>query len=209
VNLQRTDEMACALMVASSGAALTSTGDGRIDGKLGKAGKPTKKLDIQWRKKGALEAGNQPVQIVAQFGADEWVGEAVAIGHEPINLPGWKAVLFTVPAARLEAGLPTPVATLARGDEQWNLIVAKDEVKLVPWMQAPTEQFGFGEVKSPDAARIVTGTRAPLDEKVDTALATLDLIAARKEKGELHLTIGYGKERATLTVAEPKAKAGK
>ncbi|MFY9343233.1 MAG: hypothetical protein WAT39_12125 [Planctomycetota bacterium] len=61
VNLQRTDESACALMVNGSGRALAATGDGRVDGPLGKAPKPTRKLDIQWRKKGAVTASGQPV----------------------------------------------------------------------------------------------------------------------------------------------------
>lgn len=209
VNLQRTGEATCALMVNGSGLAMAATGDGRIDGPLGKAQKPAKKLDIQWRKKGAAVAGNQGAQIVVQFGPDEWVGDATAIGHKPIALPGWKAVLFLIPTARLEAGLPTPVATLSRGDENWNLVVAKDDVKLIPWMTAPTEQFGFGDVHGPEAARIVTGKREPLEIKVDPAKETLDLVAAKKEKGELRLEVAFGKEGAALIVPEPKPKGGK
>ncbi|MFY9343234.1 MAG: hypothetical protein WAT39_12130 [Planctomycetota bacterium] len=144
-----------------------------------------------------------------QFGPDEWVGDATVIGNKPFTLPGWKAVLFQIPAERLEAGLPTPVATLSRGDDSWNLVVAKDEVELIPWMAAPTEQFGFGEVKGPDEARVVTGSKAPLDLKVEAPMPTLELISAKKEKAELQLAVGYGKERVTWTVAEPKARAGK
>lgn len=209
VNLQRTGDTTCALMVNGSGLAMAATGDGRIDGNLGKAQKPVKKLDIQWRKKGAAVAGNQGAQIVVQFGPDEWVGDATAIGHKPITLPGWKAVLFLIPTARLEAGLPTPVATLSRGDENWNLVVAKDDVKLIPWMAAPTEQFGFGDVKGPEPARIASGTRTALEIKVEAPRETLDLVSAKKEKGELRLEVAFGKEGAILTVPEPKPKGGK
>ncbi len=197
-------EMAGALMAAGSGHALDATGDGRIDGKLGVAKKPTKNLAIEWRKNGALAAGSQPVHIVVQFGPDEWVGEATLVGNKPFTVPGWKAVLWQFAAARLESGLPTPVATLTRGDDNWNLVVAKGDVKLIPWMSAPTEQFGFGEVKGPAADRVAAGREGKLEMKVDAPMPVLELLSAKKQKGELVFDVGYGTERVSWTVPEPK-----
>lgn len=209
VQLQRTGEAACSLLVNGSGLALAEAGDGKIEGALGKAGKATKKLDIQWRKKGAAAGGTQPAQIVVQFGPDEWVGDMAAIGNKPIQLQGWKIVLFQVPIARLEAGTPTPVATFTKGEENWNLVVAKDDVRLVPWMTAPTEQFGFGEVKAPDAAKVVTGRIGKLEMKVDAPMEQLEHLSTRREGADIHLSVGYGKERVSWIVPEPKAKQGK
>jgi hypothetical protein len=204
VSMLRTDELAAALTTAGSGKALAATGEGRIDGKLGKAPKPTKSLDIQWRKKGAVVAGSQPAQIVVQFGIDEWVGDVTLVGNKPFAVPGWKAVLWQFPAARLETGLPTPVATFTRDDQSWNLVVAKDDVKLIPWMTAPTEQFGFGEVKDPAAALTTAGRQERLELKVEAPMATLELLSAKKQKGEIRLDVGFGGERVSWIVPEPK-----
>jgi Skp family chaperone for outer membrane proteins len=65
VQLQRTGEVACSLV----------SGEGvRIDGPLGKAAKPTKKLVIDWLKDGAPKASSQAAKLVVQFGDNEWSG---------------------------------------------------------------------------------------------------------------------------------------
>jgi hypothetical protein len=212
VGFERSAETKAAITVAGSGLGLLTTGDGRIDGELGKAAKPAKKLDIQWRKKGTAPAGaavaaNQPVQIVVTFGPDEWVGDAVVLGHKPFTVAGWKGALFQVPSARLEAGLPTPIASLTRGNDHWNVVVDKDGVRVVPWMEAPTEQFGFGAVPKPDPARVVTGTRETIKMKVATPKEVADLVSAKKEKGDLRLEIVFGQEGAVFVLPEPKAKS--
>ncbi len=209
VQLQRTGETTAALLVNGSDLGLLATGDGRIDGVLGKAAKPTKKLDIQWRAQGAAKDGNQPVQIVVQFGPDEWIGDALLLGHKPIMAAGWKGALFAVPATRLAAGLPTPVATWSRGDDRWNLVVSKGDVKLVPCMAAPTEQFGFGEVTGPDAARVLAGTTTPLEIKISATPTHLELLSARRESSALRIDVNYAREHLTWTVPEPKAKSSK
>lgn len=209
VQLQRSAQEACALLVNGSNLALGPTGDGRVEGKLGKAGKPTKKLDIQWRKNGGAAGGNQPAQIVVQYGTDEWVGDVVLAGHQPAAVAGFKIAVFQIPAARLESGAATPVATFQKGDDRWNLVVEKDSVKLVPWMAAPTEQFGFGEVRGPAAERIVAGRVGKLEMKVDAAMETLQHLSTRKDGNEIHVAVGYARERVEWIVPEPKNKPGK
>lgn len=209
LQLVRTAADACALLVNGSELALAAAGDAHLPGTLAKATKPTKKLDIQWRKKGAATAGNQPAQIVVSYGADEWTGDVIVLGHQPVALPGWKIVLFEVPAARLEAGTPTPVATFQRGDDRWNLVVGKDAVRLIPWMSAPTEQFGFGAVVPPAADRVVTGRIGTLDMKVDAAMDHLRHLSTRRQGGEIHVAVGFGKERVAWIVPEPKSKPAK
>ncbi len=203
IGLQRTGDSTASLTVAGSGLGLLATGDGQIAGKLGKAEKPSKKLDIQWRKQGEAVHGNQPVRLTVTFGADEWIGDAVLLGGEAFAVLPSKGILWTVPAARLAADAATPVGQMVRGEVRWNIVVAKGEVKLVPPMQAPTEQFGFGEPIAPDAAKVLVGKVGQLEMKVDAEWPALDLISCRREEG-LFLAAGYAKDRVAWILPEPK-----
>jgi hypothetical protein len=206
VQLQRSGETRCKLLANGSAQALGSNADGQVDGDLGKCQKPTKKLAIEWRKKGAPSNGNQPAQIVVQFGGDEWIGDVTVLGSKELKLTGWKGVAFTVPSERVEAGA-VPVATLTRGDQSWNVVLAKDSVQLVPWMAAPTEQFGFGEITPPDAAATVVGKVEPLEMKVEKPWPVVEVLGAKVEKGELRLELGFAQRAVRLVCAEPKGKA--
>jgi hypothetical protein len=208
VELERDGESTCRLIAKGSSRALGSNADGIVAGPVAKAGKPTKKLAIEWRKKGAAADGNQPAQIVVQFGEHEWVGDVTVLGHKEVKLGGWKGVVFAVPSDRVAAG-PVPVATVSKGEHHWNVVLDKDTVKLVPWMAAPTEQFGFGEIVGPDDGATTTGKVAPLEVKVDKPRATVEPIGAKAEKGELVLDLGYAEQAVRLTLPEPKAKTGK
>ncbi len=208
VQLERTGETGAALLANGAGLALGSSGDARVPGEIGKAAKPTKKLAVEWRKKGAAANGNQPAQIVASYGEHEWTGDVTVLGHRDVKLGAWKGVAFAVPAAAVEAGA-VPIATLGKGEHTWNLVLGKDKVELVPWMQAPTDSFGFGEVKGPDESAVVTGKVEPLDAKPEKPREVLEVLAAKAEKGELRLDVGYGTTVLRLVLPEPKPKAGK
>jgi hypothetical protein len=206
VQLQRTAESEAALLANGSARALGGSGDGQVPGQIVKAGKPTKKLAIEWRRKGAVANGNQPAQIVVQFGEHEWVGDALVLGHEELKLGGgWKGVAYSVPAEVLAAGAAA-VATVEKGDQRWNVVLGKDSVKLVPWMAAPTESFGFGDVKGPDEAATVTGKVEPLETKVEKPWPVLEVLSAKADKGELRLELGHGTDAVRVTLAEPKTK---
>lgn len=215
VQLQRSGESNCDLLANGSGKALGSSSDGKVGGTLGKAGKPAKKLDLAWAKGGAAVAGNQPAKIVLQFGDVEWQGEVTIVGNKPVTVPGWKLAVFTLPAALLAARDKTavPVAVLSRGkdkdQENWNLVVGKDDAKLVPWMTKPTQNNGFGEVAPPDEKLTTTGKVESIESKVANELATAEPVTASLTKGELVLELGFAKEAIRVTVPEPKGKGGK
>lgn len=215
VQLQRSGESSCDLLANGSGKALGGGADGKVGGKLGKASKPAKKLDLAWAKGGAAVAGNQPAKLVLQFGDVEWQGEVTIVGNKPLTVPGWKLAVFTLPAALLAARDKTavPVAVLSRGkdkdQENWNLVVGKDDAKLVPWMTKPTQNNGFGDIVAPDEKLTTTGKVESVEIKVPNELATAEPATATLVKGELVLEIGFAKEAIRITVPEPKGKGGK
>ena len=211
VQLQRSGETACDLLANGSGKALGSSSDGKVGGTLAKAGKPAKKLDLAWAKGGAAVAGNQPAKIVLQFGDVEWQGEVTIVGNKPVTVPGWKLAVFTLPAALLAARDKTAVPSRGKDKDQenWNLVVGKDDAKLVPWMTKPTQNNGFGEVAPPDEKLTTTGKVETIESKATTELATAEPVTATLAKGELVLELGFAKEAIRVTVPEPKGKGGK
>ena len=210
VNLQRRTEDECAIAANGSNLAFGGggSGDGLVIGKLGKPAKPTSKLAIEIAKKGAAVAGNQPAQITVQFGDADWHGDMTVVGSKTTNVSGGKLTVFGIPAGQMEKG-PVPIATWSRGkdgDQNWNVVLDKSVVRLVPWMSAPTESFGFGAVVPPDAAQQTEGKAAPVDAKADKELAVLELREATSSKGELRLVVAYGTQTVECRVPEPKAK---
>lgn len=211
VQLQRTGETTCAILVNGSGQALGGTSDGKVPGQLGKASKPTKKLNIDWQKNGTPAQGNQPAKLVLQFGEVEWQGEVTIVGNKTVPLPGWKLSVFSVPAARLEGRdkAPVPCAALTRGkDEGWNLVVSGKEAKLVPWMAKPTEQNGFGAIVPPNEALTTSGTAEAIEIKIEKPFEVAEHMSSSLTKGTFTVQIGFGKEAVVVTVPEPKANKG-
>jgi hypothetical protein len=206
VELRRDGETKCTLLAIGSHHALGSNADGQVEGEIGKCAKPTKKLAVEWRKKGAAAAGNQPAQIVVQFGDSEWVGDVTVLGAKEVKAGAYKAAVFAVPSERAEKG-GVPVAVLTKGEQSWNVVLDKDAAKLVPWMAAPTEQFGFGSPQAPEVA--ATGKVEPLEAKVDKPREVVEPVAGKVEKGEILLDLGIGDRVVRVTLPEPKAKPGK
>lgn len=213
IQLQRNGETSCAILANGSGQALGIAKDGQVNGQLGKAAKPTKKLAIDWVKNGVPMHGNQPAKIALQFGDVEWLGEVTIVGNKTVNLPGWKLTVFTLPAAQLAARDKTPVvvAVLSKGKDQesWNLVLGKDGAKLVPWMTKPTEQFGFGEIVPPDAKLTTTGSVESVEIKIAEPFEVAELQSSSLAKGEFSLQIAFAREAVQIRVPEPKPKAGK
>ena len=208
VNLQRRDEEQCAVVANGSGSALGGSGDGALVGKVGKSGKPTKSLTIGIAKKGAATFGNQPAQMTVQFGESEWNGEMLLVGNKTVPVTGGKLAVFTIPAAQMEKG-PVPIATWSRGkdgEDSWNVVVDKDAVRLVPWMSAPTESFGFGAVVPPDSSQQTEGKVTPVEAKAEKDLETLELREATATKSDLRLVVAWGKKTVECLVPLPKPK---
>ena len=205
VQLQRTAEATCALVATGS--------DVRIEGPLGKAAKPGKKLVIDWLKDGAAKTGNQPAKVVVQFGENEWSGAVTFPGNKTAAVGAWKLAVFSLPTALLEARdkKPVPVASLSKSDDEgFNLVLGKDEVRLVPWSQASTGGGGGGGAGAapPAGSEGTTGTVEPLEIKVPTAHEVVEHLSAKAAKGEIVVEIAFGKEGLRLTVPEPKAQKG-
>jgi len=211
ISLVRSDQTHCALVAHGSHLALGKGSDVQVTGELGKAARPAKKLVVEWEKGPGSAAANQPAQIVVQYGDNEWKGPLTLVGGKNAALPGWKVTVFTLPAAAVEARdrTPVPVAVFSRGKdkaaENWNLVLGKDDARLVPWMVAPTDSYGFGETKAPEPAAIVTGKVEAQD--AEHAVELLELKDSSLQKGEFALQLAAGKQTLKVTVPEPKAKA--
>lgn len=204
ITLVRQDETRCAIVADGSHSALGGREAVQVLGTLAKIGKPSKRLSIDVGKKGAAVAGNQPAQIVIQFGLDEWRGDVLVLGNKTVSLPGGKLAVFSVPAARVEQG-SVPIATWSTGkdaDGAWNVVLEQDKVRLVPWMQAPKTLED--QVVPPESGKVIQGTVTPVDTKPEKALEALELREATLAKGELRLVVAYGEKMLECRLAEPK-----
>jgi hypothetical protein len=204
VQLQRTAEDKCALV----------SGDGlRVEGPLGKAAKPGKKLIIDWQKDGAAKASAQAAKLVVQFGENEWSGAMLFPGSKTVPAGAWKLTVFQLPAALLAArgDKPVPVAVLQKDDEHaFNLVLGKDDVKLVPWSTADTKDR-HGAAAAPAAAvEGHKGTVEALTLDKPAKREQLEHLKASLAKGELMVELAFGDEAVRVKVPEPKeAKDGK
>jgi len=209
----RQEETKCVLVADGCLAALGASGPVHVPGELGKPAKPAKRLSIEIAKKGAAAAGNQPAQIVVQFGNDEWRGEALLVGNKTVSLPGGKLAVFSLPKDQVEKGA-VPIATWSPGKDladSWNVVLEGDTVRLVPWMQAPKTLED--QVVAPDAGKVIQGTVTrnavtPSEGKAEPAPAkeveALELREATLVKGELRLVVAYGTKVVECKLPEPK-----
>ena len=204
VQLQRTAEDKCTLV----------SGDGlRIEGPLGRPAKPTKKLIIDWQKDGAAKASAQAAKLVVQFGENEWSGAMLFPGSKTVPAGAWKLTVFSLPASLLAArdSKPVPVAVLQKDDEHaFNLVLGKDDVKLVPWSTADTKDR-HGAAAAPAAAvEGHKGTVEALTLDKPAKREQLEHLKASLAKGELMVELAFGDEAVRVKVPEPKeAKDGK
>jgi len=209
-NLQRIDEKTCAVFAQGSAMAYGGGGSGdvRIEGQLGTAKKASKKLEIDWQKGKASKLA-QPATLHVQFGQHSLSGEATLLAGASARLGRYKLTVFAVPAEVVasRAKHPVPVAVVTRGkDESWNVVLHGDEARLVPFMEAPTSSFGFGEIEAPDEAKITRGT--VVEEEVDQreSVAALELRESSADDDRFVLAVATGRLVLTVTVPEPPAK---
>lgn len=221
VSLRRAGEEQLAIVLAGTGRALgLGDADLEVKGQLGKLEKPTSKLEIGWRasKKAPSGAQNREVALEVRFGAHQWSADLVALGGKPTSrLGGYMLTTFLVPSELVlnRSERPVPVATLRlrkespKAPDGWNIVLAADGAKLVPWMRAPTDSFGFGAVVPPDESWTTSGTIEETESPAE-AEVTLDLRDAKLERGELTFQLAAGTKLLTLALPEPKGKvAGK
>lgn len=204
ISLLRRDETNCVVVVDGCRAALGGKDAVEVAGALGKTTKPSKRLSMELGKKGAAASGNQPAQLLVQFGNDEWRGDVVVVGNKTVNLAGGKLAVFSLPAANIAKGA-VPIATWTVGkdaDNSWNVVLENDKVRLVPCMQAPKTLED--PVAPPDSAKVVEGTVTVLEAKPDPELAALELREATLTKGELKLVVAFGAKTLECHLTEPK-----
>lgn len=213
IQLQRTGEVAAAIVAQDGGKGLGGSGVFQCAGQLAKLDKPTKKLSIEMQKNGEPVDGNQPAHVVVQFGVDEWKGAFVVPGSKTVAAGPWKLTVFSLPTALLAArkDRPVPIGSLAKNDKDgFNLVVGDSEAKLVPWPKPAAG--GFGAPPPPaasDEPAIVLGKVEPLEIKVAADKPVAELASSAFAKGVLTFDVAFGKEALRVVIAEPKNKPGK
>jgi hypothetical protein len=211
INMLRTDEEHCTLIADGSALALAQGVDSGVVGEIAEAGKPSKKLAVEWEKNGQAALGNQPARIVVQFGPTQWRGSVLVLGGTTVKVPGGRLTVFHVPAAHLEAleDKAVPIGVLSKGKDgdkgSWNLVVHKSEARLVPWMTAPRDQFGFGAIAAPDESLQSKGPMTITAQADQKELAALELLESSLANGELVVVAAFGLKTLELRVPEPKA----
>jgi hypothetical protein len=115
--------------------------------------------------------------------------------------------------ARHSRGRATPILSFRKpgkpkGDDPvgWNLVVSKTEAQLVPWMQAPTDSFGFGAVQPPAQARIRKGSvvwQDASEKKPHLEVSKLE----RSKEGEFVIGLAFGAHVGVVRVPDPTLPA--
>lgn len=230
VSLVRDGDKAFSLWPQGTGHALGNGADVRVTGVLDKAEKPAAKLQLEWITKGepghaapakGKNAPNHDVMLMIRFGEHELAVPMKLVGGSTKNVSSWVLTSFTLPVTAVQARAKSPVvvATLAKKapeggcPEGFNLVVGKDEAKLVPWMKAPVDSFGFGEIVPPDAAWTTTGTATGAElaaggggtAAVAAGDAVLALKSAALQKGTFALEFTAGGDVLRVSVPEPRA----
>jgi hypothetical protein len=211
VMLQRLDEQRCAVVAQGSGLALGGGRDLGVEGTLAKARKPAAKLAIEWQREPGKAKDLLPARLEVRFGEHAWSGALTLVGGTTVKVGSWQLTAFALPAAAVAARdkAPVPVAALARSGEKeaWNLVFAADEARLVPWMSAPTDSFGFGEIQPPDAEATTRGRVVATDAENAAEDQPLELQESALRKGAFELRLRAGKQTLAVSLPEPKARA--
>lgn len=223
VNLIREAADRLALNLVGTRHALGADRDLRVPGALSTNGKPSENLAIRLAsatkpKKGAVQLD---AQLAVDFGSSHWQAElALLSGEQNTKLGrGWTLEIFAVPGDLVTARGATPLAVGAlrkksaddKAPQAWNLILAGDEARLVPWMTAPTEQFGFAEPTAPDPEWIRRGTiETPATKAEDGKAATtseqappLRLVTAAAKDGNFLIDLAAGEHAMQVRIEPP------
>lgn len=223
IGLVRDSEDRASIAFAGSGLATGSGSELRAQGQFEDVKKPGKRLTIELSPagKGSKTSDRRPLHLRVEFGPKAWVADLdVVAGTRSTKLGGgWTLDVFALPADLVNARgqRPVAVATLQKKNLPddapvgWNLVLGGDEARLVPWMKAPTEQFGFGEPTAPDPEWSTTGTiegSGDAQQKADDGATTeaeepLALESASSKKGVFTIGLSLGDRKFTVTVPAP------
>lgn len=216
VNIARPAEDKIQLVI-NGGGMPTGGADASFPGKLGKQKKPTKKLNLAWAKDKKAKAGKfvNACFLHVNFGKDRLSMPMRVVAPTKQKAKGYQAMSFNYPAdwlkKQMDADKSTPILSLVpkkkpkKGQPTgFNLIVSKSSAKLVPHMQAPTDSFGFGAVKQPDAKWSSEGQISWKKGQGSSKALTIRKLTVSKKKIEIQLDAGD--RTASLSVPMPTGK---
>lgn len=216
VAVSRKEENGLYLNLSEALRALSAAGDEDLKGTL-TTDKPNKELVVEWtspaKGKGEKESVREST-VRVQFGPSVLSVPLTIVGSHSLKVAGWTVDVFTIPAEllkkRMEKGVMTPVASLksskdAKKAASFNLLLGKDGASLVPAMEVPTDNFGFGPVSPPDQALIKKGKVEVAESKEQKA--TLEAGKVEKKGSDLSFLLAFGDQTATVVVPEPATAA--
>jgi len=219
VSLVRDGEKKFSLHMDGSGDAVLSRGAAvAFPGDLTAGQKPAEQLEIDWVPDGQKkDEAAKAAKLRIRFGEWHVLVPMWIPGTKPMKAPGWNVDAFLIPEATLEArysrGRATPVLTFRKpgkpkGDDPagWNLLVSKTEARFVPWMEAPTDSFGFGAVQPPPEAKMRKGSVVWQDASEKKAHLEVSKLERVKE-GDFQITLAFGAHVGTVRVPDPLAPA--
>lgn len=187
-------------------------------------GKMTKTLELDWvfvphdpeekvGRRGAKPEGvRMPARLELRFGEPRLEMRLEAIAVETHKLKrGFTLDMYRWPetywknrekSGSVVAGCIKPKKPRAQDPKAWNMFLTEDEAQLVPWMQAPTDYYGFGEIRKPNEERIIDGEITWQDEatqeiddeepmeKEERLALTVSEVEQTKEGFTVHFRIG-------------------
>jgi hypothetical protein len=199
----------------AAGEAPSSTSPVHAKAELVKPDKPSKTLEIGFKADGKSNGTVQPAKVAITFGDNRVVADLSLVGTKSQKAGGFTVDAFLLPAdlveKRVADGKATPVLALKKetGKKKpqfhvWNLVVSKDSAELWPAPTAPTESYGFGDVKALDATTMVKATSVAWADATD-AKPALEITKVEGGKGKgLTLVLHAGKRTCTIAIPEPK-----
>ncbi|MFK7740111.1 MAG: hypothetical protein AB8H80_07275 [Planctomycetota bacterium] len=219
IQMRRIDKERCAIQIDGSALAL---GDGDELGLIGartEAKRAAKKLTMQWRAgriekfttvRGKTLPARQEAEMTIRFGASAWTGAVSLLGGEDRKVGNCQLTIFAVPVKLLQRHRkqPIPIATVTTGRgkrlQELQIVLEAGNAVVRPWMQAPTEENGFGDVAAPDAAsttsRIVEWSAAPSARNG----GVLRLLGATLEARQMKVSLICGKQLMKTTFVLPE-----
>jgi hypothetical protein len=191
-----------------------SPGPVHAKAELKKPDKPSKVLEVTFKADGKSTNGIQQAKVTIVYGENQIVAPVSLVGTKSQKAGGWTVDGFTLPAELVEkrvAEKPIPVAAFKKesGEKKnpfhvWNLVVGKESAELWPAPAAPTDSFGFGEVKGLEGSMMVKATSVKWEESKDSK-PFLEVTKVEMAKGKgATIVIAVGRQTCTITVPEPK-----
>lgn len=218
VNLARPGQKDFALTIEGAGSwTLAALPDVSAPGTYSEAKKPNDKLEIFCSAdKTQPDAEMRALNYEIQFGSPVITVPVTIVGTTSQAAKGFTLDAFKFPSEllknRLEAGMTTPVLSLARKQKprdgepaRLNLLLGEKEAILIPAATPPTENRGFGAVPKPDGKWILRGTVAWTTTQKPADHFRVDTVEFDKE-GALHVIACCGDRQADLRVPMEPAK---